>query len=102
MARCARCDVRRGAAVFVRSDETICVAGNRLCLESFRRLLLQSGGANIARGSRLEAAAFLALSPTISASARSLVQDSGARSDDPGTAQRRHCANAMKLVFNRA
>jgi hypothetical protein len=33
------------------------------------------------RGSRCKAAAFLARSPTKSVSARSLVQDSGARSD---------------------
>ena len=47
MARSARCDVRRGAAVFVRSDETI-VLVNQLCFDAFRRLLLQIGGANIA------------------------------------------------------
>jgi hypothetical protein len=56
IARFARCDVRRGAAVFVRSDETTALE-NQLCLDSFRRLLLQIGGANIAArialGSRL-------------------------------------------------
>src|SRR5262245_11093590 len=45
----------REAAVFVGSDETI-VLENQLCLEAFRRLLLQIGGANSAgRGSRLQA-----------------------------------------------
>src|SRR5215211_7721746 len=46
MARCARCDVRRGAAVFVGSDETTALV-NQLCSRPFRRLLLQIGGANI-------------------------------------------------------
>jgi hypothetical protein len=45
-----------GAAVFVESDETTRI-GNHSALVSFRRLLLQIGGANIAgRGSRFEAA----------------------------------------------
>ena len=48
MARFARCDVRLGAAVFVESDETTMLQ-NQPRLESFRRLLLQIGGANIAR-----------------------------------------------------
>jgi hypothetical protein len=47
MARCARCDIRQEAAVFVGSDETT-VSENQLCLDVFRRLLLQIGGANIA------------------------------------------------------
>jgi hypothetical protein len=51
MARSARCDVRRGAAVFVGSDKTI-VSENCSVLESFRRLLLQIGGANIAGADR--------------------------------------------------
>jgi hypothetical protein len=46
MARFARCDVRRGAAVFVGSDETT-VSRNQLYFDSFRRFLLQIGGANI-------------------------------------------------------
>jgi hypothetical protein len=49
-----------GAAVFVGSDETIRVAENALFSEVFRRLLLQSCGANIAGADRaLEAAVFL-------------------------------------------
>jgi len=47
MARSARCDVRRGAAVFVESDETTVLA-DALFFEAFRRFLLQIGGANIA------------------------------------------------------
>ena len=43
----ARCDVRWDAAVFVGSDETI-LSDNQLCLDAFRRPLLQIGGANIA------------------------------------------------------
>jgi hypothetical protein len=59
MARSARCDVRRGAAVFVGSDETT-VSQNRLCFDAFRRLLLQIGGANIAGADRaLERAYFV-------------------------------------------
>jgi hypothetical protein len=58
MARSARCDVRRGAAVFVESDETI-LHENSSVLDGFRRLLLQIGGANIAHGSRREAAYFV-------------------------------------------
>ncbi|HVD17199.1 MAG TPA: hypothetical protein VNC63_00795 [Propionibacteriaceae bacterium] len=51
MARFARCDVRRGAAVFVESDETI--AGKISSdLDGFRRLLLHIGGANIAGADR--------------------------------------------------
>jgi hypothetical protein len=47
------------AAVFVGSDEMI-VSENQLCLEAFRRLLLQIGGANIACADRaLEAAYFV-------------------------------------------
>jgi hypothetical protein len=49
--RCARCDVRWGAAVFVGSDETI-VSDSSLCFEAFRRLRLQIGGANIAGADR--------------------------------------------------
>jgi len=51
MARSARCDVRRVAAVFVGSDETI-VLRNQLFLEMFRWPLLQIGGANIADADR--------------------------------------------------
>jgi hypothetical protein len=51
MARSARCDVRREAAVFVGSDETI-LPDNPLCHDAFRRLLLQIGGANIAGADR--------------------------------------------------
>jgi hypothetical protein len=58
MARSARCDVRREAAVFVESDETT-VLNNQLCrLEAFRRLLLQIGGANIASADRALNAAY--------------------------------------------
>jgi hypothetical protein len=53
MARFARGDVRRGAAVFAESDETT-VSHNQLCFrDPFRRVRLQIGGANIAGGSRL-------------------------------------------------
>jgi hypothetical protein len=45
------CDVRQGAAVFVESDETS-VSENQLCFDSFRRLLLQIGGANISGADR--------------------------------------------------
>src|SRR4029450_5643821 len=51
MARRARRDVRWVAAVFVGPDETS-VSENQLCLEAFRRLLLQIGGANIAGADR--------------------------------------------------
>jgi hypothetical protein len=51
MARSARCDVRREAAVFVGSDETI-LPDNPLCHDAFRRLLLQIGGANIVGADR--------------------------------------------------
>jgi 23S rRNA G2445 N2-methylase RlmL len=51
MARSARCDVRRGAAVFVESDE-MTVPKYQLWSRSFRRLLLQIGGANIAGAER--------------------------------------------------
>jgi hypothetical protein len=51
MARSARCDIRRGAAVFVESDETT-VSEKQLCSHGFRRLLLQIGGANIAGADR--------------------------------------------------
>jgi hypothetical protein len=48
MARFARGDVRRGAAVFAESDETT-VSHNQLCFrDPFRRVRLQIGGANIA------------------------------------------------------
>jgi len=47
MARSARCDVRREAAVFVGSDETI-VSQNQLCPRRVSSALLQIGGANIA------------------------------------------------------
>jgi hypothetical protein len=47
MARSARCDVCREAAVFVESDEAT-VAENQLVLDAFCRILLQIGGANIA------------------------------------------------------
>ena len=68
MARSARCDVRRGAAVFVESDETI-TSENWLCIRTVSSAppayssplglvlaalapFLESGGANIApRGS---------------------------------------------------
>src|SRR4051794_4001794 len=50
MARFARCDVRRRAAVFVGSDETS-VSQDQLC-EAFRRLLLQIGGADTASADR--------------------------------------------------
>jgi hypothetical protein len=52
MARSARCDVRREAAVFVGSDETTILDNQLCCLEAFRRLLLQIGGANIAGADR--------------------------------------------------
>jgi hypothetical protein len=51
MAHSARCDVRRGAAVFVGSDETT-IHVNSSVLDGFRRLLLQIGGANIASADR--------------------------------------------------
>jgi len=57
MARSARCDVRRVATVFVRSDETIVLDNQPLFLEAFRRLLLQIGGANIAGADRAFTAA---------------------------------------------
>jgi hypothetical protein len=47
IARSARGDVRWGAAVFVGSDETS-VSRISSVLDSFRRFLLQIGGANIA------------------------------------------------------
>ena len=47
IARFARCDVRREVAVFGGSDETI-VVESALSSTTFRRLLLQIGGANIA------------------------------------------------------
>jgi hypothetical protein len=50
MARCARCDVRQEAAVFVESDETSMAA--QLGLDAFRRLRLQIGGANIVGADR--------------------------------------------------
>ena len=50
MARSARCDVRRGAAVFVDSDENALRISS--ALDGFRRLLLQIGGANIASADR--------------------------------------------------
>jgi hypothetical protein len=54
MARCARCDVRQEAAVFVGSDETV-VSDNQLCFDAFPRLLLlQIGGGNIAGSRRPE------------------------------------------------
>ena len=53
MARCARCDVRQEAAVFVGSDETA-VSDNQRCFDAFPRLLLQIGGANIAGSTRPE------------------------------------------------
>jgi hypothetical protein len=46
----ARCDVRWQAAVFVGSDERLSRGVSSLSVGSW--LLLQSGGANIARGSR--------------------------------------------------
>jgi hypothetical protein len=51
MARCARGDVRRIAAVFVGSDEKLSrrISSAR---DAFRRLLLQIGGANIAGADR--------------------------------------------------
>ena len=52
MARFARCDVRREAAVFVGSDEAIMSVNQHLLLEAFRRFLLQIGGANIASADR--------------------------------------------------
>jgi hypothetical protein len=48
MARFARCDVRREAAVFVGSDETVLRRRISFPRDAFRRLLLQIGGANIA------------------------------------------------------
>jgi hypothetical protein len=51
MARCARCDVRWGAAIFDASDETI-VSDGSLCFAAFRRLRLQIGRANIAGADR--------------------------------------------------
>jgi hypothetical protein len=51
MARCARGDVRLGAAVFVESDETAISEESPLS-DAFRRLLLQIGGANIASADR--------------------------------------------------
>jgi hypothetical protein len=51
MARFARCDVRRGAAVFVGSDETQ-TSEIKPVLDVFLRLLLQIGGANIAGADR--------------------------------------------------
>jgi hypothetical protein len=59
MARSARRDVRRKAAVFVESDETIRRSVSSF-IDAFRRLVLQIGGANIASADRaLKAAAFL-------------------------------------------
>jgi hypothetical protein len=50
MARSARCDVRRGAAVFVGSDEMS--VQETAAFDAFPRLLLQIGGANIASADR--------------------------------------------------
>jgi hypothetical protein len=47
MARSARCEVRRRAAVFVEPDEAT-VSDDHLPSQAFRRLLPQIGGANIA------------------------------------------------------
>jgi hypothetical protein len=52
LARSARRDVRREAAVFVGSDETILLGKVGSVLDAFRRLLLQIGGANIASADR--------------------------------------------------
>ncbi len=46
------CDVRRGATVFVESDETTPCRRISSVLDAFRRLLLQIGGANIAGADR--------------------------------------------------
>jgi hypothetical protein len=51
MARSARCDVRYVAAVFVGSDETRSQQISSV-LDTFRPLLLQIGGANIAGADR--------------------------------------------------
>jgi hypothetical protein len=51
MARFARCDVRRGAAVFVGSDETT-IHEISSVVDGSRRLLLQIGGANITSADR--------------------------------------------------
>ena len=56
-----------------RSSSAICGVAKAELIASLAKLAW--------RGSRCEAAAFLARSPTKSVSARSLVQDSGARSD---------------------
>jgi hypothetical protein len=53
MARFARSDVRREAAVFVGPHETIVSRRIGSVLEAFRRLLLQIGGANIASVDRV-------------------------------------------------
>ena len=72
MARSARCDVRCVAAVFVGSDETMCRRFSSV-LDTFRRLLLQIGGANIGRGSRVQPAYFVVVRRGKNASARSSV-----------------------------
>jgi len=54
MARFARCDVRREAAVFVGSDEDGRVGESAHFSDAFRRLLLQIGGANIASADRAD------------------------------------------------
>jgi hypothetical protein len=51
MARSARCDVRRGTAVFVESDETTRVGESALFSTRFVGFL-QIGGANIAGADR--------------------------------------------------
>jgi hypothetical protein len=51
MARCARCDVRWRAAVFVASNETT-MSKKNFTFDAVRRLLLQIGGANITGASR--------------------------------------------------
>jgi hypothetical protein len=76
--RSLRCSL--AAAVFVESDETS-VWNSQL----YSRRVSSASPADRrhehrGRGSRFQAVAFLTLSPTKSMSARSLVQDSGARS----------------------
>jgi len=62
MARCARGDVRRLAAVFVGSDETT-VSETGSARDAFRRPLLQIGGANIAGPDRALGAAYFVVTP---------------------------------------
>src|SRR5215207_1855522 len=106
MARSAHCDVRRGAAVFVGSDETT-IHENSSVLDGFRRLLLQIGGANIASADRAFVARLLrrrsvtrSMSPPSSSARRVARSDnSSSQMHNQGSARTR-CAtlNSMQRV----